>query len=31
MSIKVTSAPTPIYGITNGMGFGVTSFSNVYT
>jgi hypothetical protein len=29
--MKVTSSPTPISGITNGMGFGVTSFSNAYT
>jgi hypothetical protein len=31
VSIKVTFAPTPIFGITNGMGFGVTSSSNAST
>jgi hypothetical protein len=31
MSIKVTSAPTPIYGIVNGTSLGVTSSSNSST
>ncbi len=31
MSIKITSAPTPISSIINGMGLGVIGFSNPFT
>ncbi len=31
LSIKVTSVPIPIFSITNGISFGVTSSSNVFT
>jgi hypothetical protein len=31
LSIKVTHVPIPIYGITNGIGFGVTGSSKAST